>query len=298
MLRQKVQKLFVSIDDFSQLPASHAACGEFAKVFNEAYHHLQAARIQGFSWSQKEYIFNDPRRTITVDLGEHDYQALVARYQELAERDGDDTDGETGADTDTVPFDIDSHISHINTGAIDAEYMNDKFEKYIRARRDDLSEEELQALLEELHASFARLTSEDQVFANLWLRDLEAGTAELHDGKTVTDHINDYKQSHQDRQIAQLVKAVGLDEQKLRNLLAVATAGTNIDEYSRFAELMTSVDSARAKAYLERRECRTLPPFRVSGMVDKLLRAFILRDELPDDLDVPKAVPPSEGRAA
>lgn len=294
----KIQKLFADIDDFSQLPASHAGCGEFAKIFSEFYHHLQAARIQGFSWSLKEYTFNDPRRTITVDFDEHDYQALVVRYQELAERDGDDTDGETGADTDAVPFDIDSHISHINTGAIDAEYMNDKFQKYIRARRDDLSEEELQALLEELHASFARLTSDDQVFANLWLRDIEAGTAELLDGKTVAGYINDYKQSHQDRQIAQLVKAVGLDEQKLRNLLAVAAAGANIDEYSRFAELMTSVDSARAKAYLERREGRTLPPFRVSGMVDKLLRTFILRDELPKDLEVPKAAPPSEGRVA
>lgn len=283
---RQIEKVFTGIDDFKSLPEGDAERGEFAKVFSEMYHELQAARIQGFIWDTKEYRFEGPRRTITVDLTEDVYLALIARYKELIDTDGGDGLGGRG-----VPaFDIDTHITHIDTDRIDAEYLNDKFQKYIRARQDDLPADELRVLLEEVHASFARLSSDDQVFANLWLHDVASGDAVLLEGKSVEDYINDYKQTHQDRQIAQLNWAIGVEEAQVRALLAAQVTESNIDEYGRLSSLKASVDQARAKNYLENREGRTMSPFIVNREVEKLLRGFILRDELPEDLDVPKGI--------
>ncbi|SEQ05019.1 type I restriction enzyme, R subunit [Arthrobacter sp. OV608] len=287
----KIKETFAGVGDFATLPAEAAARGEFAKVFSELYHELQAARIQGFTWSVEEYTFNDPRRTITVELNEDSYGALIARYKELAS--SDDSGNDSGGGSSAVPaFDIDVHITHIDTDRVDADYLNDKFQKYIHGRRDNLPADRLSELLEEVHASFARLPSEDQVFANLWLHDVASGHAVLMENKTVADYINDYKQTHQDRQIAQLIKAIGVDESQLRVLLAAQLTEVNIDEYGRFSSLKASVDQARATNYLEHREGTSLSLFKVNREVEKLLRRFILSDELPEDLDVPA------GRAA
>ena len=278
----KIKETFAGVDDFATLPKESAARGEFAKVFSELYHELQAARIQGFTWSVEEYTFDDPRRSITVELDEDSYVALIARYKELASSD------DSGRGGSGVPaFDIDIHITHIDPDRIDADYLNDKFQKYIRGRRDDLPADQLRELLEEVHASFARLPSDDQVFANLWLHDVASGDAVLMEDKTVADYINDYKQTHQDRQIAQLIAAIGVDESQLRVLLAAQLTEVNIDEYGRFSTLKASVDQARAKNYLEHREGTSLSLFKVNREVEKLLRGFILCDELPEDLDVP-----------
>lgn len=282
---EQITKLFVGIDDFTSLPEGEAERREFAKIFSVLYHELQAAQIQGFYWEKAEYRFERPQRTIGVNLTEDVYLALIARYKELVESDGHDG---PGGGSGAIAFEIDTHITHIDTDRIDANYLNDKFQKYMRARNDNLSADELRALLEEVHTTFARLSRDDQVFANLWLHDIASGDAVLVDGKTVEDYINDYKQTYQDRQIAQLVWAIGVDEAQMRALLAAHVTESTIDEFGRFTALKAGVDPARAKSYLEQREGRTISPFIVNREVEKLLRGFILRDELPADLDVPK----------
>lgn len=280
---KQIKKIFTGVDDFANLPEGNADRGEFAKVFSEMYHELQAARIQGFSWDTQEYRFEGPQRTITVDLTENVYVALIARYKELVETDGGD---ETGR-SEVPAFEIDTHITHIDTDRIDADYLNDKFKKYVRARKDNLPADELHALLEDVHASFARLSSGDQVYANLWLHDVASGDAVLMEGNTVEDYINDYKQTHLDRQIDQLVEATSVKEAMLRELLAAQVTQDNIDEYGRFSNLKASVDFLQTKRYLERREGTSLTPFKINREAEKLLRGFILRRELPDDLEVP-----------
>lgn len=276
----KIRKLFTD-GNFAKLPENEADKGEFAKLFSELYHELQAALIQGFSWDKKEYRFKNPRRVITVELTENDYLTLLQRYKELTEGIGGSNAGE-----DAPPFDVDTHITHIDTDRIDADYLNSKFTKYIRARQEGVSADKLKDLLEEVHNSFARLSREDQVFANLWLHDVAAGEAVLVEGKTVEDYINDYKLTRQDRQIEQLVTALGIDATQIRGLLAAHVTEANIDEYGRFTALKESVNSAKAKCYLEQREGRTMPPFIVNREVEKILRTFILNNELPEDLEI------------
>ena len=277
----KIRRLFAA-DDFAELPESEADQGEFAKLFSALYHELQAASIQGFSWDKTEYHFSDPSRVIAVEITENDYLTLLQRYKELTE--GTGGGGGEGGDP---PFDIDTHITHIDTDRIDADYLNSKFTKYIRAREEGVPADVLQALLEEVHRSFARLLRDDQVFANLWLHDVTAGEASLVEGKTVEDYINDYKQAHQERQIDQLVTALGVDAAQVRALLTAHVTEVNLDEYGRFTSVKESVDLAQAKRYLEHREGRSMSPFLVNREVEKLLRAFILRYELPEDLEVP-----------
>lgn len=56
------------------------------------------------------------------------------------------------------------------------------------------------------------------------------GEVQLVEGKTVHDYINDYRRTHQDRQTEQLVRALGVDEDQLRALLAVRVGEVTIDE--------------------------------------------------------------------
>ena len=64
---------------------------------------------------------------------------------------------------DDVPFEIDSYLTEIDTGQIDSDYMNSRFEKYLRAlKQGDVDEAEIRKILDELHKSFAMLTQEDQ----------------------------------------------------------------------------------------------------------------------------------------
>ena len=277
----KIRRLFAA-DDFAELPESEADQGEFAKLFSALYHELQAASIQGFSWDKTEYHFSDPSRVIAVEITENDYLTLLQRYKELTA--GTGGGGGEGGDP---PFDIDTHITHIDTDRIDADYLNSKFTKYVRAREEGVPADELQAVLEEVHRSFARLSRDDQIFANLWLHDVTAGEASLVEGKTVEDYINDYKQAHQERQIDLLVTALGVDAAQVRALLTAHITEANLNEYGRFTSVKESVDLAQAKRYLEHREGRSMSPFLVNREVEKLLRAFILRYELPEDLEVP-----------
>lgn len=68
-----------------------------------------------------------------------------------------------------MPYEIDSYLTEINTGVIDANYMNSRFKKYIKALQDGA---ETAAVLDELHKSFATLTQEEQKYANIFLHDV------------------------------------------------------------------------------------------------------------------------------
>lgn len=253
------------------------------KAFSTLYHELQAARIQGFTWDRDTYRAQDSDEEIVVRLDEQTYQKLLARYKDLGQDSDDDGDGGGGS---SVPFDINTHITHIDTARIDAQYLNDKFQKYLKARRDDWSADQLAELLEEVHSSFALLSREDQVFANLWLHDVKSGDAVLDDTKTVHDYINDYKQTHLDKQIAQVAAATGVDADQLRALVEASPTDRTIDEYGRFGRLMDSVDIERAKKYLEHRDGKPMSTFGVKVKTNNLLRDFVLKSELPEDLAV------------
>ena len=125
----EIEALFINadIENFKKLPEDSAVCGQFAKLFKGLNDYLEAAKIQGFVWSKLVYDFSHgqgkKKTQVTLSFDERIYLTLVLRYKELAS-----SGGGSGAD---VPFNISGHLTEIDTGKIDADYMNSRFEKYL-----------------------------------------------------------------------------------------------------------------------------------------------------------------------
>lgn len=268
------------VSDFTKLPNDHAEKAKFAQLFKDFNHHLDAAKLQGFNWEQDIYTFNDEEtglnETIKLDFGSNDFMALVQRYKELSNG-NDDENGNGGSDGDDVPFDLVGYITEIDTGRIDAAYMNSRFEKYLKnLHQADITEEQLQASLDELHKSFATLTQDEQKYAEIFLHDVQRGEVVVEDGKTLRDYITEYQYKAKNDQIHSFAVAFGLDEDLLKNMMQLNLTEANIDEFGRFDKLKQSVDKAAAKAFLEKIDGKAIIPPKVNMKVDKILRKFIL----------------------
>src|SRR5690554_2334020 len=260
------------IDNFEKLPDDLTERGRFAKFFNEFNAFLEAAKIQGFNWNKLEYTFGKgkEKETITLALDKYTYDILVLRYKELLGAGG------SAGDLD-VRYEIEGHITEIDTGKIDADYMNSRFEKYLKKLNSkDISKEELQQTLDELHKSFASLTQEQQKYANLFLHDVQRGNAKLEAGKTLKDYINLYQFNAKNDQIRKIATVLGLDESRLRGMMDSGLTAKSINEYGRFTQLKATVNKEKAKAYFEEVEGVKIPPFKVNIKVDSMLQKFIV----------------------
>lgn len=270
-LYDDITAIFVSagIENFEKLPVDHAERGRFAKLFKQFNDYLEAAKIQGFRWSKLSYDIKTDAGAITIrlHLDETTYLILALRYKELF------SGGGVGPGSDDVPYEIDSHLTEINTGVIDANYMNSRFKKYIKALQDGT---ETAAVLDELHKSFATLTQEEQKYANIFLHDVQNGDIKVDEGKTLRDYITEYMTRAKNDQIHRFAVAVGVDEAMLRNFMHLKVTEANINEFGRFDKLKATVDKATAKAFLETLEGTAIKPFQINMKLDQVLRRFIL----------------------
>ncbi len=269
------------VENFERLPDGDGECKQFASLFSEFNRYMQAAKVQGFTWDKLEYSISDESagkkriQKIKLELDETTYRILALRYKELF------TDGPgpgPGPGGGSVPFDIEPSLLTIDTEKINADYMNSRFDKYLKqlaAYGKDA--EESRKVEEELHKYFASLTREEQKYANIFLHDLQSGEVEITHGKTFMEYIVDYMVSAKDDQIHRLATALGLDESMLRDLMNHAVDEANIDDFGRFTKLKETADPLRAKSFFETKTGTSLPTFRVNVEIDKLLRDFILK---------------------
>ncbi|WP_392563557.1 HsdR family type I site-specific deoxyribonuclease [Orbus wheelerorum] len=269
-----ITELFVSAGakDFEKLPDDIEACGKFAKLFNTFNQHLEAAKVQGFNWKQLVYSFteNDKEYDVTLNIDEQRYLSLTLRYKELASKGGgiDSSGGD-------IPFDINGYLTEIDTGKIDADYMNSRFDKYLKELGGHQDLTTIETTLNELHKSFASLTQSEQKYAKLFLHDLQRGDALLIDGHTFRDYINTYKNNAENAQLDEVVNALGLDKGLLLALMADSVNETNLNNFGRFDTLKDTVDRDKAKSYFEKQDGITLPLFKVNIRVEQFLKQFI-----------------------
>lgn len=259
------------VEGFMCLPGSVEARRKFAKEFIELNEFLEAARVQGFGWGKGVYEFIDGDGVVDVVrpvLDERTYLILVQRYKELF--DG----GSSTGPAPEAPYELDGHITEIDTGLIDTDYMNANFRKWLKALGDDSPE--LAAASEELHRSFATLSQDEQRLAELFLHDVERGDVAVEEGMTLRDYITRYGRREKDEQVDKLVAALGCDRSLLVELMGRDVSETNINEFGRFDALKTSVDINQAKASLEARRGETLSKFKVNIAVANLLKRFVL----------------------
>ncbi len=256
------------ISNFERLPKDKSECGQFAKLFKQFNMHLEAAKIQGFHWGKLAYLLevNRVKTTINLHLNETTYLVLALRYKELFSSSG------AGPGED-VPYEIDAYLTEINTGVIDADYMNSRFKKYIKALQDG---SETAAVLDELHKSFATLTQEEQKYANIFLHDVQNGDVIVDEGKTLRDYITEYMTRAKNDQIHQFAVALSVDETMLRSFMKLKVTEANINEFGRFDKLKSTINRNTAKSFLEALEGTTIKPFQINMKVDQVLRKFIL----------------------
>jgi type I restriction enzyme, R subunit len=269
-----ISRLFMSagIENFERLPDDLRERGRFASLFKALNDFLEAAKIQGFRWTQLIYEFGKGKDKFAVELqfNETTYLILALRYKELF------NGGGGGVITD-IPFEIDGYLTEIDTGAIDSDYMNSRFEKYLKTLRNGkMDKEEIQKTLDELHKSFATLTQEEQRHANIFLHDVESGIVNIESGKTFREYITQYQFNAKNDQIHRISQLLGLDETKLRNMMDTGITEVNINEYGRFDDLKSSVDKNKAKEYFEKLEGETIPAFKANIKVHNLLQKFII----------------------
>lgn len=256
------------IEGFRKLPDNLAERGAFAKQFNEFSSILEAAKVQGFRWEKSDYKSDDGATTVKLAITHEQYLTLLQRYKELG------TGG--GSDGSAVPFDIDSHISEIDTGKIDADYMNLHFQKYLKVLEsgDEVAKDKT---LIELQHSFATLSQEQQKIAEIFLRDIHRGDVKIDASRSFRDYLVEYQVRAQNRNVMELVQALGVDVGKLNALMAAKATEANLNEYGRFDDLKATIDKQKAKAYLETTTGQTLSPARVNIRAASLLQDFILK---------------------
>lgn len=273
----EIKQLFETarVENFERLPDNISERGRFANLFKVLNLHLEAAKIQGFKWKKLNYEFGLGKDKVQIELvfDENIYLVLALRYKELF-----NPNGGSGTTPD-VPFEIDGYLTEIDTGKIDADYMNSRFEKYLKNLNDKkVDPKELQNTLDELHKTFASLTQEEQKFANIFIHDVQSGLAKLETGKSFREYITEYQYNAKNEQIKKLISTLGIDETKLRNLMNIGINKININDYGRFDELKNTVDKARAKVYFESIEGSNIPAFKVNIRVHNLLEKFIVEN--------------------
>ena len=263
------------IKNFEKLPNDSNERAKFAILFKQLNEHLEAARIQGFSWKTLHYEIGqgsgNPKFVIDVKIDETTYKVLALRYKELQRS------GSGGGGQEDVPYDIDTNLIEIDTEKIDADYMNSRFNKWLKKlNQPNVDEIEKRQTLDELHKTFATLTQEEQKYANIFLHDVERGEVVMEKGKSFRDYVTEYMTAAKNDQISKLSRYLGLDSQMLRNIMDKDITESNINEFGQFDDLMQTVDIAKAKDYFEKLEQKKVQSFKVRIMADKLLREFIL----------------------
>ncbi|MCY8972880.1 HsdR family type I site-specific deoxyribonuclease [Bacillus atrophaeus] len=263
-----------AIENFEQLPDDNTAKGKFANLFRTFNDYLEAAQIQGFIWEKLKYGCviekGEPEKTIEVKCDEQTYNILLLRYKELL------SGGGGGTIVDDVPFEVDYTIIEKDTVRIDHEYLDSRFDKFLKLTSIKASKKEIENALNDLHKYFASLTEEQQKYANMVIHDLQNGDLAVDSTKTFIDYINEYQAKTENDRIHHLAIAFGLDEAALRKLMNFKVTEHNLNEYGRFANLLSSVDKKKAREWLEKKHGTKLKPFEVSQQTDALIRMFVL----------------------
>ena len=155
--------------------------------------------------------------------------------------------------------------------------MDSNFKKYIRAiNQTGLQQSEIELIKNELHKSFAILSSEEQKYAKIILHDIESGDLDYSEGTSLRDYINQYMKEAKNDQIHTVAEIFKLDESKLRDLINAHVNNITVNEFGRFDNLVATVDKKAAKEYFESREGVKLSPPKVNIRISKFLNHFII----------------------
>ncbi|HAP8275643.1 TPA: restriction endonuclease subunit R, partial [Enterococcus faecium] len=253
------------IENFSHLPEVPGEIKQFVNLYNQLIHCYESAMIQGFTWAKSTYEIQD-YEPITVVITEYEFNILAQRYSEIERepRDGNDS----------IAYDIDYQLPEGSRSRINYEYLNTNFKKYMNIK-EERDSNLIQSLLNDLHRTFAQLPVELQPYAEMILNDVNNGELVIKEGWEFTDYLNEYQLSEEDDFIQDLVDSTNINEALLREMLDLRLTEVNINEYSRFDKLKSSVNVGHFSGYIEKNLGKMVIPIKVNMLIDRLLRAFL-----------------------
>lgn len=271
----KIRDIFHShqIMNFEKLPDTREDRNMFAKCFSEMTHLLEAAKLQGFVWEQNKYEFNhgSTYTNVVMEIDEQTYIILLQRYRELFEP--------TGPIDPVDPWEyaIDTFITETGTGTIDADYINSKFQKFIKnLYAEGLGSELTKSAKEALCNTFASLSQNDQRTALIILHDIQSGDLLLDEGKTIQDYINKYQVRELEKQVENFSAATGINKSQLMNIITSDVTEENLNEYNRFEDLKATSDLNKCRDFIFKitgSACKTTAM--ITPKMDNFLRQFI-----------------------
>lgn len=261
------------IMNYEKLPEGREDRNMFAKCFSEMAHLLEAAKLQGFVWEKNEYEFQhgNTYTKVKMELDEQTYLILLQRYRELFQAGGG------GDPKEPWEYTIDTYITETGTGTINADYIDSKFQKFIKnLYTEGPGSEMTKAAFEELCKTFATLSQKDQRTALIILHDIQSGDLHLEQGKTINDYIAEYQISELKKQIMNLSEATDINASQLINIMSSNVDEKNLNEYNRFENLKLTLNLQKTREFLVRVTGSACPPFLVMPKMDQILRKFIL----------------------
>ena len=194
--------------------------------------------------------------------------------------------GGCGGHCGDVPYDVKIHITEYDTTKIDAEYMNTRFEKFLKLIQGEYDQETLDKTLTDLHKSFSMLSAEEQKYAKVFLHDVQAGNARIIPGKSFREYISDLMKGAENARIKRVVRRLGCYERLLREMLAKKVTKETIEAHGKFDELKASVDNSKATEFFTVVEHQNFRQSRLAMLVDAYLRYFLLsggQDPYPEN---------------
>ena len=108
------------------------------------------------------------------------------------------------------------------------------------------------------------------------VHDIQRGDVRVEGGKTFWHYVIEYQAKAKDAQIRRVSYILGVDEEKLRNMMALHLSESNMNEFGRFNELKETVDKKKAREFFEKLEGIKLPPPKVNIKIGQFLKEFIL----------------------
>lgn len=298
---KEISELFESnaIDNFEKLPDNPIERKKFASLYKKFKKVLDSARIQGlsdkdfkssiqstvskfdeykidesfnFMIAEDSVPYTSSNNSNELNFNQGDVNKIFQRANDLI------IEGKNSSDN--VSYDIESYVTEYDIEKIDAEYLNSKFEKYLRdLTQENISQEELDKSLSELNNAFAYLSIEQQKYANIFIHDIASKNVEIESGKAFIEYVTEYQCKAKNDLIFKISEELGLDESLLRRMMGLNLNELNINEFGNFDALKKSVNVEKAREYFKKEENYYLPISIVNVKVDKLLRNLIIKDK-------------------
>ena len=270
------------IEGFNRLPEGKEARSKLAVAVTELINKIETASIQGFTWGEGTYTFDDTpgQEPVTLEINEETYNLLLARLQELGSRESDAESEAT--DEESIPLDLTALAIARDALRIDYEYLESRFKNLREAlREENNSAQYIDELRAQVQSAYATLSQEDQAIAHAILNDLENGAIDIHEERSFRDYLNLYKSQQQKQRVTALHEVLGIPEAKIAEMLNLGiTEVSDLTSFGRLQSLKADISYQKFSEYLEGQNLQ-LSRFKQNVAAERLLKDFFLEGTDP-----------------